>query len=100
MCCLEIQDNGPGMDEKTRRRIFEPFFTTKTKGKGTGLGLYISNSIIKQHGGLIQVSSIKGKETDFKIVLPDKPGLKIHPFVQAPHGLMHFQIQFPQWFSF
>jgi signal transduction histidine kinase len=59
------------MDMKTKEKIFDLFFSSKST-KGTGFGLYVSNSIIKQHGGLIQVSSIKGKETDFKIVLPDK----------------------------
>jgi len=69
---IHIHDNGCGMDMKTKEKIFDLFFSSKGT-KGTGFGLYISNSIIKQHGGSIQVSSIKGKETDFKIVLPDKP---------------------------
>jgi len=69
---IHIHDNGCGMDMKTKEKIFDLFFSSKST-KGTGFGLYISNSIIKQHGGSIQVSSIKGKETDFKIVLPDKP---------------------------
>jgi len=64
-----IHDNGCGMDNKTKEKIFNLFFSSKST-KGTGFGLYISNSIVKQHGGSIQVSSIKGKETDFKIILP------------------------------
>ncbi|WP_457552765.1 sensor histidine kinase [Desulfobacula sp.] len=67
---IHIKDNGCGMDSQTKEKIFDLFFSSK-KTKGTGFGLYISNSIVKQHGGLIQVSSIKGKETEFKISLPD-----------------------------
>ncbi len=67
---IHIHDNGCGMDMKTKEKIFDLFFSSKST-KGTGFGLYISNSIIKQHGGSIQVSSIKGKETDFKVVLPE-----------------------------
>lgn len=68
---IHIHDNGCGMDMKTKEKIFNLFFSSKDT-KGTGFGLYISNSIIKQHGGSIHVTSIKGKETCFKIILPDK----------------------------
>jgi signal transduction histidine kinase len=64
-----IHDNGCGMDSQTKEKIFNLFFSSKGT-KGTGFGLYISNSIIKQHGGTIHVNSIKGKGTDFKICLP------------------------------
>jgi len=67
-----IQDNGCGMDSQTKEKIFNLFFSSKST-KGTGFGLYISNSIINQHGGSIHVTSIKGKETGFKIILPDEP---------------------------
>ncbi|WP_022665566.1 PAS domain S-box protein [Desulfospira joergensenii] len=69
--CMEIEDNGPGMDEKTRKRIFEPFFTTKPVGVGTGLGLSVSYFIIKEnHGGDMQVQSRPGAGSKFIICLP------------------------------
>jgi signal transduction histidine kinase len=68
---VEIQDNGPGMDEQTRRRIFEPFFTTKALGKGTGLGLSVSYFIITEdHGGQMSAHAAEGGGTCFVIRLP------------------------------
>jgi len=68
---IEIEDNGPGMDEETCRRIFEPFFTTKPIGVGTGLGLSVSYFIITEnHGGKMTVQSQPGKGTNFIIRLP------------------------------
>jgi PAS domain S-box-containing protein len=69
--CIEIEDNGPGMDIPTRKRIFEPFFTTKSVDQGTGLGLSVSYFIIADdHGGEIKVESTMGKGTKFIIKLP------------------------------
>ena len=71
VACLEIKDNGPGMDETTRKRVFEPFFTTKPIGEGTGLGLSVSYFIITEnHGGELSVESEPGKGTIFSIRLP------------------------------
>ncbi len=68
---LEIEDNGPGMDETIRRRVFEPFFTTKDPGVGTGLGLSVSYTIITQnHKGLLEVASTPGVGTCFTLRLP------------------------------
>jgi signal transduction histidine kinase len=68
---VEIEDNGPGMDEATRRRIFEPFFTTKPVGKGTGLGLSVSYFIVTEdHGGEMRVNASDGGGTCFVIRLP------------------------------
>jgi PAS domain S-box-containing protein len=68
---VEIEDNGPGMDEATRRRAFEPFFTTKPPGIGTGLGLSVSYFIITEdHGGTLSVESTSGGGTRFVIKLP------------------------------
>ncbi len=66
---IEIGDNGVGMDQDTLGDIFKLFFSTKDN-KGTGLGLYITKTIIEQHGGKIAVSSRPEVETRFKISLP------------------------------
>ncbi|MBU2645141.1 PAS domain S-box protein [bacterium] len=71
MARIEVQDNGPGMDEKTRKKIFEPFFTTKPVGEGTGLGLSVSYMIItSKHKGSLAVESEIGRGTRFIIKLP------------------------------
>ncbi|MBA3944658.1 MAG: PAS domain S-box protein [Herpetosiphonaceae bacterium] len=65
---IEIQDTGIGIPEELRERLFEPFFTNKPNG--TGLGLSISAHIVTQHGGQIEVESMVGRGTTFRIVLP------------------------------
>ena len=68
---IEIEDNGPGMEAKIRRRVFEPFFTTKPVGEGTGLGLSVSYMIITHnHNGEMWVHSIPGEGTTFIVRLP------------------------------
>ncbi len=68
--CVEVEDNGPGMDEATRKRVFEPFFTTKPVGMGTGLGLSVSYFIITEnHGGEMAVESRPGSGAKFIIRL-------------------------------
>lgn len=71
MVCIEIEDNGPGIDEEVRKRIFEPFFTSKPVGVGTGLGLSVSYFIITEnHDGEMAVESHPGKGAKFIIRLP------------------------------
>lgn len=65
---ISIKDSGQGIDENILDRIFEPFFSTKDRG--SGLGLSITNSIIKSHDGKIEVKSQTGKGTEFAIFLP------------------------------
>jgi two-component system cell cycle sensor histidine kinase/response regulator CckA len=64
-----VTDTGVGMTEDVRRRIFDPFFTTKGE-EGTGLGLPVSYSIVKRHGGEMRVESRPGGGTTFTVVLP------------------------------
>ena len=68
MICIEISDDGEGIAEKDKGRVFEPFFSRK-KG-GTGLGLYVSHSIIQHHQGRITISSEPGDGTTFRVYLP------------------------------
>ncbi|NER01851.1 MAG: AAA family ATPase [Okeania sp. SIO3C4] len=68
---IEIEDNGSGMNQKTKDRIFEYGFTTKKVGKGTGLGMAIAHQIItEKHGGTITCDSTVAQGTIFTILLP------------------------------
>jgi|GEM_PF-6949487 len=67
---VSVADTGHGIDQETLRRIFDPFFTTKKSGEGTGLGLSIVRGILQGHGGSIDVASMPGCGSIFKIYLP------------------------------
>jgi len=67
---LTIADSGPGIPESLQKKIFDPFFTTKSTGKGTGLGLWISYSIIEKMGGTLSLQSREGEGATFTIKLP------------------------------
>jgi two-component system NtrC family sensor kinase len=64
---VEISDTGHGITEEELQRIFEPFFSTRKKG--TGLGLWVTQDIVRQHGGRIEVTSTKGRGTTFNVIL-------------------------------
>jgi len=67
---IRVHDNGLGLTEEDRQRIFEPFFSKKPNG--TGLGLYVTHSIIERHGGFIDVESEYGVGSTFSVYLPVK----------------------------
>ncbi len=67
---MEVRDNGGGVPEYARKKIFQPFFTTNAPGKGTGLGLSVSNKIIEEHRGRIELDSTVGEGTTFRVILP------------------------------
>jgi len=81
---ITISDTGHGMDEETQQRIFDPFFTTKHLGRGSGLGLYVSYGIIKNHGGHIQVVSKQHAGTTVTVYLPASEHPVAHPRDPAP----------------
>lgn len=67
---IAIKDNGIGMSDDIRKKIFDPFFTTKPVGKGTGLGMSITFSIIKDHHGTMDLFTENGVGSEFIIKLP------------------------------
>jgi len=69
---IVIADNGKGIPEELRDKIFEPFFTTKDVNKGTGIGLSLVSTIVKEHGGELHLESTPGKGSKFYISLPFK----------------------------
>ena len=85
---VEVSDSGLGMDEDVQRRIFEPLYTTKGEG-GTGMGLTVTQGIMQEHNGRIEVESAPGEGTMFRLVFPFAAHERapVAPAAEAPVGL-------------
>lgn len=73
---VRVTDTGHGLSRKAISNIFDPFYTTSPVGLGTGLGLSLCYSIVKQHSGVIEVESVEGKGSTFTVRLPSFKGLR------------------------
>jgi signal transduction histidine kinase/CheY-like chemotaxis protein len=89
--CVEVRDEGAGIDDDVMPFLFEPFFTSKPRGKGTGLGLATVYGIVKRAHGLIRVRSDPGRGTTFELLFPAAPaaetnaGVKVERSTGASH---------------
>jgi PAS domain S-box-containing protein len=87
---LCVSDTGPGIDPTKAERVFNPFFTTKPVGQGTGLGLSLSDGILREHGGSIRAESRPGHGATFVVELPivdappSPPAPRLSPRAGAP----------------
>lgn len=70
--CISVKDNGIGMDSETQAHIFDPFYSKSERG-GTGLGLHIVRTVVKAHGGSVDIQSGRGEGTEVTLTLPLRP---------------------------
>ena len=80
---VRVRDNGSGIPTEIVDKIFNPFFTTKPTNEGTGLGLALSNDIVREHGGTIKVETEAGSFTEMLVELPLKSAAAMAPTAEA-----------------
>lgn len=71
--CVTVTDDGEGIPPEAKERIFEPFYTTKGPHRGTGLGLAVVDSVVKQHGGTLELDTTVGVGSRFSVLFPEVP---------------------------
>lgn len=76
---IRIEDTGKGIDEELRHRIFEPYFSTKESVSNLGMGLYLVDRVVKDHGGFIEVNSEKDMGTIFSVYFPVSHARQVRP---------------------
>jgi two-component system cell cycle sensor histidine kinase/response regulator CckA len=77
--CLTVADTGTGIPPDILEHLFEPFFTTKPRGRGTGLGLSTVHGLVRSHGGFVDVVSVLGRGSQFRVFLPAATATDIPP---------------------
>jgi PAS domain S-box-containing protein len=85
---VEIEDTGHGMGPEILDHLFEPFFTTKEFGRGSGLGLSTAYGIVKQMGGYVQVFSVPGHGSRFRVLFPLARGRRPPPASESPDEVL------------
>ena len=88
---IAITDRGGGIDEELATKIFDPYFTTKPTG--SGLGLSISYSIVKKHGGMLHLENSSPQGSNFALYLPAADGELLKPEPSPKEGVFHFNHQ-------
>ncbi len=90
---IAVSDNGVGMSAEIQKRVLEPLFTTKSRGKGTGLGLTMVNSFVRECGGDISIESAQGEGTTVTLRIPySKAAPAIAPRADSAPDVNHFDV--------
>lgn len=82
--CLTVADTGTGIPPDILEHLFEPFFTTKPRGRGTGLGLSTVHGLVRSHGGFVDVISVLGRGSQFRVFLPASNAAAVAPPADPP----------------
>jgi len=89
---ISVADNGIGMSPDVMNRMWDQLFTTKAQGLGTGLGMSVVRRIVREHGGEIEVDSVPGRGTEFRLVMPCTPGSEVLAPESGANGYVHHAV--------